>query len=264
MLDAVPPSIDMELCGEEKREEEEEVVSSTPLRVAFKDNKGMALDDPDHRGVGEEGLSLAVGRTVPEGVREERKEKEGEGDVVLTVLPINTPFPTLLPIPPVRLGINPLASPEDEGVFKAVEAPLRMLGMLEGIDVSVRNVGVGTIEEDRDKSGEGVLSVGVGAIDKVWMVLKLGGATVSLTVPPWGGERVEVREAPMEKEGVEEGVFSVGVGAMEADRESPGVRVRSVGVGATDSVELMLKRGATVWLGVNVGILGVAEELELE
>ena len=42
-----------------------------------------------------------------------------------------------------------------------------------------------------------------------------------------------------------------------------GVGVRSVGVGATNSVELMLKRGATVWLGVNVGILGVGEELKL-
>lgn len=72
-------------------------------------------------------------------------------------------------------------------------------------------------------------------------------------------------EAPKELlEGVGERVRRVGVGAMEVDRDGGGVGVLSVGVGATDSVKLMLARRATVWLGVNVEGLGVGEGLKLE
>ena len=47
----------------------------------------------------------------------------------------------------------------------------------------------------------------------------------------------------MEKEGVEEGVLTVGVGTMEVVKDTVGVGVRSVGVGAIERVREALKLG---------------------
>ncbi len=63
---------------------------------------------------------------------------------------------------------------------------------------------------------------------------------------------MEVGEASMEKEGVEEGVLNVGVGSMvgvgatEVERDSVGVGVVRVGVGASDRVGRALKLKPTV------------------
>jgi hypothetical protein len=62
--------------------------------------------------------------------------------------------------------------------------------------------------------------------------LKLEKAALPVTVIL--RERMGVIEAPMEKEGVVEGDFSVGVEAMEGVKDTEGVGVRSVGVGSTE------------------------------